>query len=112
MLSTSIFSSNGSIYDQSAVFGTTFQLNQTALGEVGLPALTGSNAWANLTANLSVNNQIICYHSHSYCNFEDRRLDCALYSFLGALCQGVFQTSEDEDTARSSLEGTLGLFLG
>jgi hypothetical protein len=54
MLSTSIFSSNGSIYQQSAVFGTTFQLNDTALVEVGLPALTGSNAWTNLTANLAV----------------------------------------------------------
>ncbi|TFK71695.1 oligopeptide transporter [Pluteus cervinus] len=54
MLSTSIFSSNGSIYDQSAVFGTNFQVNQTALEEIGLPALTGSNAWANLTANLAI----------------------------------------------------------
>ncbi|EGO04039.1 hypothetical protein SERLA73DRAFT_102396 [Serpula lacrymans var. lacrymans S7.3] len=54
MLSTSIFSSNGSVYEQSAVFGSTFQLNQTALEEVGLPALTGSNAWTNLTANLSI----------------------------------------------------------
>ncbi|TFK71693.1 oligopeptide transporter [Pluteus cervinus] len=54
MLSTSIFSSNGSIYHQSAVFGHTFELNQTALHEIGLPALTGSNAWANLTANLSI----------------------------------------------------------
>lgn len=41
MLSTSLFSSNGSIYDQAAVFGSTGLLNQTALGEVGLPALTG-----------------------------------------------------------------------
>ena len=54
MLSTSIFSSNGSIYDQSAVFNSQFQLNQTALDIVGLPALTGSNAWANLTSNLAV----------------------------------------------------------
>jgi len=55
MLSTSLFSSNGSIYEQTAVFtGTNFQLNQTALQEVGLPALTGSNAWSNLTANLAV----------------------------------------------------------
>ena len=54
MLSTSIFSANGSIYDQQAVFGTNFQLNETALAEVGLPALTGSNAWSNLTSNLSV----------------------------------------------------------
>ncbi|KAG5634544.1 hypothetical protein DXG03_004176, partial [Asterophora parasitica] len=54
MLSTSIFSANGSVYHQSAVFGTTFQLNQTALAEVGLPALTGSHAWGNLTANLAI----------------------------------------------------------
>ena len=54
MLSTSIFSSNGSIYDQSAVFDSQFQLNQTALNVIGLPALTGSNALANLTSNLAV----------------------------------------------------------
>ncbi|KXN87769.1 Oligopeptide transporter 6 [Leucoagaricus sp. SymC.cos] len=54
ILSTSIFSSNGSVYHQSAVFGPTFQLNETALEEVGLPALTGSNAWLNLTANLAI----------------------------------------------------------
>ncbi|EMD38929.1 hypothetical protein CERSUDRAFT_112637 [Gelatoporia subvermispora B] len=54
MLSTSLFGSDGSIYNQSAVFGSTFQLNQTALSEIGLPALTGSNAWANLTANLAI----------------------------------------------------------
>lgn len=41
MLSTSIFSQNGSIYDQQAVFGPTFTLNETALDEIGLPALTG-----------------------------------------------------------------------
>ncbi|KAF8230326.1 oligopeptide transporter [Tricholoma matsutake] len=54
MLSTSIFSANGSVYEQSAVFGPTFQLNETALAEVGLPALTGSNAWNNLTSNLAI----------------------------------------------------------
>ena len=54
MLSTSIFSSNGSVYEQSAVFDSQFQLNQTALDIIGLPALTGSNAWANLTSNLAV----------------------------------------------------------
>jgi hypothetical protein len=55
MLSTSLFNHNGSIYQQTAVFtGDNFMLNQTALAEVGLPALTGSNAWSNLTANLAV----------------------------------------------------------
>ncbi|KAI0955058.1 hypothetical protein AcW1_006752 [Taiwanofungus camphoratus] len=54
MLSTSLFSANGSLYPQSAVFGKTQQLNLTALDEIGLPALTGSNAWANLTANLAI----------------------------------------------------------
>lgn len=54
MLSTSIFSSNGSVYDQLTVFGSTSQLNQTALNEVGLPYMAGSNVWANITANLSI----------------------------------------------------------
>ncbi|KAI0073510.1 oligopeptide transporter [Panus rudis PR-1116 ss-1] len=54
MLSTSIFASNGSVYNQKAVFGTTFQLNETALQEIGLPSLTGSNAWTNLMQNLSI----------------------------------------------------------
>ncbi|KAF5356761.1 hypothetical protein D9756_006727 [Leucocoprinus leucothites] len=55
MLSSSIFSANGSVYHQSAVFGgSDFHLNETALAEIGLPALTGSNAWHNLTANLAI----------------------------------------------------------
>ncbi|KAJ3557724.1 hypothetical protein NM688_g1317 [Phlebia brevispora] len=54
MLSTSLFNNNGSVYDQAAVFGTTFKLNQTALNEIGLPALTGSNAWSNLCQNLAI----------------------------------------------------------
>ena len=55
MLSTSLFSSNGSIYNQRAVFtGHNFQLNQTALDEIGLPALTGSNAWMGLMSSLAI----------------------------------------------------------
>ncbi|TFK82027.1 oligopeptide transporter [Polyporus arcularius HHB13444] len=54
MLSTSLYSQNGTHYNQQAVFGTTFTLNQTALDTVGLPAITGSNAWSNLAANLSI----------------------------------------------------------
>ncbi|KZV74603.1 OPT superfamily oligopeptide transporter [Peniophora sp. CONT] len=55
MLSTSIFNANGTRYSQSVVFtGPNQSLNQTALDEVGLPALTGSNAWHNLMANVSI----------------------------------------------------------
>ncbi|KAF9269597.1 oligopeptide transporter [Marasmius fiardii PR-910] len=54
MLSTALFSSNGTVYKQSAVFGDKWVLNQTALEIVGLPALTGSNAWANLLRNLGI----------------------------------------------------------
>ena len=54
MLSTSVFSLNGSVYDQSAIFGTTFQLNRTALSEVGLPHLAGSNVWQSITSSLAV----------------------------------------------------------
>lgn len=55
MLSTALFSSNGSMYHQKAVFtGPNFQLNQTALDEVGLPTLTGSNAWSGLMSSLAI----------------------------------------------------------
>ncbi|OJT06231.1 Oligopeptide transporter 8 [Trametes pubescens] len=54
MLSTSLYSQSGKRYNQTAIFGSTFTLNQTALEEIGLPALTGSNAWANLCANLGI----------------------------------------------------------
>ena len=54
MLSTSLFSSNGTVYKQSAVFGQHWVLNQTALDEIGLPALTGSNAWTYFTRNLGI----------------------------------------------------------
>ncbi|ESK88505.1 peptide transporter mtd1 [Moniliophthora roreri MCA 2997] len=54
MLSTSIFNSNGTRYQQAAVFGDHFVLNQTALEQYGLPALTGSNAWSHLVNNLGI----------------------------------------------------------
>ncbi|KAL1692785.1 peptide transporter MTD1 [Schizophyllum commune] len=54
MLSTSIFNHNGTVYDQAAVFGKNGILNETALEEYGLPAMTGSNAWANFAQNLAI----------------------------------------------------------
>ena len=54
MLSTSIFNSNGTVYNQAAVFGSNGVLNETALEEFGLPAMTGSNAWSNFAQNLGV----------------------------------------------------------
>ncbi|KAG8768545.1 hypothetical protein FRC12_005500, partial [Ceratobasidium sp. 428] len=54
MLSTSIFGMDGKRYNQTAVFGPTFTLNHTALEEHGLPHLTGSNAWGNMTACWSI----------------------------------------------------------
>ena len=40
---------NRSIYEQSAVFDSQFQLNKTAFDIIGHPAaLTSLNAWANL----------------------------------------------------------------
>jgi hypothetical protein len=59
MLSSALFSSNGSIYDQTAVFTKPdFHLNQTALDQVGLPALTGSNAWQGLMSSVSIGSLI------------------------------------------------------
>ncbi|CAE6455014.1 unnamed protein product [Rhizoctonia solani] len=54
MLSTSIFGADGKRYNQTAVFGPTFTLNHTALEEYGLPHLTGSNVWTNMTACWSI----------------------------------------------------------
>ncbi|KAH7340612.1 oligopeptide transporter [Rhizoctonia solani] len=54
MLSTSIFGADGKRYNQTAVFGPTFTLNHTALEEHGLPHLTGSNVWTNMTACWSI----------------------------------------------------------
>lgn len=90
MLSTSIFSSNGSIYQQSAVFGSQFQLNQTALDIVGLPALTGSNAWANLTSNLGVGlfvvgNPLFEIGINIFHDYSDWWFDRARFFVLGAV---------------------------
>ncbi|QRV86418.1 OPT oligopeptide transporter protein [Ceratobasidium sp. AG-Ba] len=54
MLSTSIFGMDGKRYNQTAVFGPTFTLNHTALEQHGLPHLTGSGAWGNMTACWSI----------------------------------------------------------
>lgn len=54
LLSTSMFYSNGSVFDLSAMLGVTFQINQTAINEVGMPQLTGSNLWYNIASFLSI----------------------------------------------------------
>ncbi|KAF8512057.1 oligopeptide transporter [Gautieria morchelliformis] len=50
LLSTSIFAANGTVYNQTFVFGPTFTLNETAYEIEGRPFLTGSNVWSNMTA--------------------------------------------------------------
>jgi len=110
MLSTSIFSSNGSIYHQSAVFGTNFHLNQTALDEIGLPALTGSNAWANLTANLAVSFDVNVRQTSMTLNIAvcaDWWFGRSRYIVLGAICRRFVQVGIPKDTTRSSLSGTI-----
>lgn len=109
MLSTSIFSANGSVYRQSAVFGSHFTLNETALEEVGLPALTGANAWTNLTANLAVRTSTPLVRLHSidrntYAN-ADRRPHCTCVSLLGLVRRGLVQARVQKDAARSALPG-------
>ncbi|KAL0960205.1 hypothetical protein HGRIS_011838 [Hohenbuehelia grisea] len=54
MLSSSLFASNGSVYNQSAIFGAGQQLDTTALKEVGLPSLTGANVWSGFCMNLTI----------------------------------------------------------
>jgi len=101
MLSSSIFGEDGRRYNQTAVFGTHFVLNQTALEEVGLPYLTGSNAWANLTANLAVSLALdYAINAHSA---ADRGVGCPCLFLLGRLCQRFVQDGMEWDPAGPTL---------
>lgn len=53
-MSTSLFSSNGSTYDQDAVITSDYRLNETALAIVGLPRYTTTYAVSQLCYNLSI----------------------------------------------------------
>ena len=109
MLSTSIFSSNGSIYEQSAVFDSEFQLNQTALDVIGLPALTGSNAWANLVQNLAVSLsvRIPVRINHYWSDWRDDRTCCLV---LGSIRSWLFQSCISKRTNRSSFQSKYGFY--
>lgn len=54
LLSTSMFYSNGSVFDPSAMLAATFQINQTAISGAEMPHLTGSNVWYNIATFLSI----------------------------------------------------------
>lgn len=92
MISTSVFDMDGNVWNQTFVFGPTFQLNQTALDIEGLPRLSGelslrrvriiihfipsgSYVWLNMTASWSVRGTIaefsLSTHLMSYCRLED-----------------------------------------
>lgn len=100
MLSSSIFSPNGSIYHQSAVFGHNFELNKTALAEVGLPALTGSNAWSNLTGNLAVRFPRVCVTLPWLMLLVDWGSGGSRYPLLGTSYKRFSKVGENEDAAR------------
>ncbi|KAJ3784083.1 OPT oligopeptide transporter [Lentinula aff. detonsa] len=53
-MSTSLFGTNGSIYDQDAVITSDYRLNETALESVGLPRYTTTFAVSQLCYNLSI----------------------------------------------------------
>ncbi|KAK7435512.1 hypothetical protein VKT23_019634 [Stygiomarasmius scandens] len=53
-MSTSLFSTNGSTYDQTAVLTADYRLNQTAVAEVGLPRYTTTYAISQLAYNMSL----------------------------------------------------------
>ncbi|KAI9447705.1 oligopeptide transporter [Lactarius indigo] len=81
--------------------GPNFQLNQTALDEIGLPALTGSNAWAGLTSSLAIGevrggSVVVVYPPFalsssslvsSACSKARRR--CPVWSYIVALISGA-----------------------
>jgi hypothetical protein len=96
-LSTSIFSNtstpgNPIRYNQTAVFGTTFTLNNTALEEHGLPRYAGSYVWTLMATNWAVSTR----STHSILtNFADvligRRIVCSRCPFLGPTCHRLHQ---------------------
>ncbi|KZV83654.1 oligopeptide transporter [Exidia glandulosa HHB12029] len=53
-LSTAIFDSQGNVYNQSFVFGPDFNLNRTALAELGPPYLAGGNVLNNMAQNWAI----------------------------------------------------------
>jgi hypothetical protein len=110
MLSTSIFSSNGSVYHQHAVFDAKFALNTTALDTVGLPHLTGSNVWHNITANLAVrlpSKLISTLGSLKW--LVDRGSYRTLHLVLGSLRRSILQICEKPHSTRSPLPGMITL---
>lgn len=54
MISTSVFNADGDLWNQTFVFGPTFDLNKTALEIEGIPHLAGSYVWLNMTASWAV----------------------------------------------------------
>jgi hypothetical protein len=104
MLSTSIFGSDGKRYNQTAVFGPTFSLNHTALEEYGLPHLTGSNVWTNMTACWSVSHIIVLnlILDIDYLAL-DRWIDRTLSVVLAWLCYRLLQAGKDRHAAGQAL---------
>ncbi|KAF5371806.1 hypothetical protein D9758_003457 [Tetrapyrgos nigripes] len=53
-MSTSLFSANGSTYDQTSVLTSDYKLNKSAIAEVGLPRYTTTFAISQLSYNMSL----------------------------------------------------------
>ena len=103
MLSTSLFSANGTTYPQEAIFGSTFTLNQTALNEFGLPALTGLFDCA-LPTNPTDRRRIECLDEPDS-KPRHRWAYHALCGVLGPICCQIIQASQGRDTTRPPLAG-------
>ncbi|KZV65129.1 oligopeptide transporter [Peniophora sp. CONT] len=90
MISTSLFFPNGTRYKQASVFtGSGVSLNVTALEEIGLPEMTGSNAWYNLCMNLAIGGlfaHCVCFWGpfvrDSYSNWRHKSFDDPHYQAM------------------------------
>ena len=90
MISTSLFFPNGTRYKQASVFtGEGVSLNVTALEEIGLPEMTGSNAWYNLCMNLAIGGlfaHCVCFWGpfvrNSYSNWRNRSFEDPHYQAM------------------------------
>ncbi|TFK26561.1 oligopeptide transporter [Coprinopsis marcescibilis] len=82
ILSTTIFHSNGTLYDQTRMLDEYFRVIPAAVESEGLPYLTGSFLWANMSSNLAVGSLVahaLCVMGPKalypfYCTNKDRKL--------------------------------------
>ena len=98
-MSTSLFGSDGSTYNQSAILTPENRLDPTKLEEVGLPRFTATYAVSQITYNLSLGAALV--HVLLW-NWNDLKAGWAhCYHSLPLSSQEVSQLSEGSNSSRA-----------